>query len=39
LRLKLPDAVQATSAITINADALITNDRDFPRVHSLLVLP
>jgi predicted nucleic acid-binding protein len=39
LRLKLPDAVQAASAIAINADALITHDRDFSRVHSLLVLP
>jgi predicted nucleic acid-binding protein len=39
LRLKLPDAVQAASAIAINADALITHDRDFSRVRSLVVLP
>jgi predicted nucleic acid-binding protein len=39
LRLKLPDAVQAASAIAINADALITHDRDFSRVRSLRVLP
>jgi predicted nucleic acid-binding protein len=39
LRLKLADAVQAASAITINADALVTHDRDFSRVRSLRVLP
>jgi predicted nucleic acid-binding protein len=39
LRLKLPDAVQVASAIAINADALITYDRDFSRVTSLRVLP
>jgi predicted nucleic acid-binding protein len=39
LRLKLPDAVQAASAIAVNADALITYDRDFSRVRSLRVLP
>jgi predicted nucleic acid-binding protein len=39
LRLKLPDAVQAASAIAINADALITYDRDFSRVAALRVLP
>jgi predicted nucleic acid-binding protein len=39
LRLKLPDAVQAASAIAINADALVTHDRDFSRVRSLRVLP
>jgi predicted nucleic acid-binding protein len=39
LRLKLPDAVQAASAIAINADALVTYDRDFSRVRSLRVLP
>lgn len=39
LRLKLPDAVQAASAIAINADALVTYDRDFSRVRSLHVLP
>jgi predicted nucleic acid-binding protein len=39
LRLKLADAVQAASAIAINADALVTYDRDFSRVTSLRVLP
>lgn len=39
LRLKLADAVQAVSAIAVNADALITYDRDFSRVRSLRVLP
>jgi predicted nucleic acid-binding protein len=38
-RLKLADAVQAASAIMINADALVTHDRDFSRVRSLRVLP
>jgi predicted nucleic acid-binding protein len=39
LRLRLADAVQAASAIAINADALITYDRDFSRVRSLRILP
>ena len=39
LRLKLADAVQAASAIAVNADVLITYDRDFSRVRSLRVLP
>jgi predicted nucleic acid-binding protein len=39
LRLKLADAVQAASAISINADAIVTHDRDFSRVHTLKVLP
>lgn len=39
LRLKLADAVQAASALTINADALVTHDRDFSRVHALRALP
>lgn len=30
-RLKLPDATQLASALAINADALITHDRDFER--------
>ena len=38
LRLKLPDAVQAASALAINADALVTHDRDFSRVRSLRVI-
>jgi len=39
LRLKLADAVQAASAISINVDALVTYDRDFSKVHTLKVLP
>lgn len=39
LRLKLPDAVQAASALAIKADALISPDRDFTRVGTLRVLP
>jgi predicted nucleic acid-binding protein len=39
LRLRLADAVQAASAISINADALVTHDRDFSRVRTLRVLP
>ncbi len=35
-RFKLPDAVQAASALSINADALVTNDRDFSRLKSQL---
>jgi len=38
LRLKLPDAIQAASALAINADALVTHDRDFSRVKSLRIL-
>jgi len=30
LRLKLSDAVQAASALSISADALVIHDRDFP---------
>ncbi len=37
-RLKLPDAVQAASALAINAAALVTNDRHFARLDSLTVL-
>lgn len=38
--LKLADAVQAASALAINADALVTHDRDFSRVREALrVLP
>lgn len=36
--LKLPDAVQAASALAINAHALVTHDRDFSRVLSLRIL-
>ena len=38
LRLKLADAVQAASALAINAAALVTHDRDFSRVTSLCVI-
>ncbi|MFN2238605.1 MAG: type II toxin-antitoxin system VapC family toxin [Thermoanaerobaculia bacterium] len=37
-RLKLADAVQVASAIAINADALVTHDRDFSRVRGLNVI-
>lgn len=36
--LKLADAVQAASAVAINAHALVTHDRDFSSVSSLRVL-
>jgi predicted nucleic acid-binding protein len=38
LRLKLPDAIQAASALAVNAAAIVTHDRDFSRVHSLRVI-
>jgi predicted nucleic acid-binding protein len=38
LRLKLPDAVQAASALSVNAAALVTHDRDFSRVRSLRII-
>lgn len=38
LRLKLPDAVQAASALAINADALVTHGRDFSRLTALRVI-
>src|SRR2546423_4883803 len=38
LRLRLADAVQAASALAINAAALVTYDRDFSRVRSLRVI-
>ena len=36
--LKLPDAIQLASALAINADALVTHDRDFAKVHGMLIL-
>ncbi len=36
--LKLPDAIQLASALAINADALVTHDRDFSRVRGLRIL-
>ena len=38
LRLKLADAVQAASALAINAAALVTHDNDFSRVRSLRII-
>ncbi|EQD25981.1 PilT protein [mine drainage metagenome] len=37
-KLELADAVQAASALTIGADALITHDRDFSGLRDLRVL-
>jgi predicted nucleic acid-binding protein len=38
LRLKLADAVQAASALAVNAAALVTHDRDFSRLKALPVI-
>ncbi|MGQ0653053.1 MAG: type II toxin-antitoxin system VapC family toxin [Betaproteobacteria bacterium] len=38
LRLRLPDAVQVATAMAVNADALVTHDRDFSRVRGLRIL-
>jgi predicted nucleic acid-binding protein len=38
LKLKLPDAIQAASALGVNADALATHDRDFTRLTALRVI-
>ena len=38
LKLRLADAIQVASAIAVNADALVTHDRDFAKVKSLTVL-
>lgn len=38
LRLRLPDAIQAASALALNAAALVTHDRDFDRVQALRVI-
>jgi len=38
LRLKLADAVQAASALAINAAALVSHDRDLSRVKALRVI-
>jgi predicted nucleic acid-binding protein len=38
LRLKLADAIQAASALTIGAAALVTHDRDFSRLRSLRII-
>jgi len=39
LKLRLADAIQAASALAINASALITHERDFSRLRALQVLP
>lgn len=36
--LKLPDAIQLASALAINAEALVTHDRDFAQVRGMRVL-
>jgi len=38
LKLRLADAIQVASAMAINADALVTHDRDFSKVKALTVL-
>jgi|CXWL01.1.fsa_nt_gi predicted nucleic acid-binding protein len=38
LGLRMADAIQVASAMSINADALVTHDRDFSRVKTLTVL-
>ena len=38
LKLKLPDAIQAASALAIHADALLTHDRDLSRVTALPII-
>ena len=36
--LELADAVQAVSALAVNAAALVTHDRDFSRVRALRII-
>lgn len=36
--LKLPDAIQLASALAINADALVTHDRDFASITGIRIL-
>jgi predicted nucleic acid-binding protein len=38
LQLKLPDALQAASALAVGAAALVTHDRDYSRLKALRVL-
>jgi predicted nucleic acid-binding protein len=38
LRLKLAVAVQAASALAVNAAALVTHDRDFSRIRGLRII-
>ena len=37
-KMKLPDAIQLASALAINADALVTHDRDFAKVRGMRVV-
>ncbi len=37
-RLRLPDAIQLASALAINAEALVTHDRDFGKVRGMRIL-
>ena len=37
-KLKLADSIQAASALSIGADALLTHDHDFSSLHGLMVL-
>jgi|ERR1044071_1162470 predicted nucleic acid-binding protein len=38
MHLKLPDAIQVASALAVQADALVTHDRDFGSVHSIRII-
>lgn len=38
LGLKLTDAIQAASALAVNATALVTHDRDFSRLRALRII-
>jgi predicted nucleic acid-binding protein len=38
LGLKLADAVQAASALALNAAGLLTHDRDFARIQALRII-
>lgn len=38
LGLRIADAIQVASAMAVNADALVTHDRDFSRIRNLTVL-
>lgn len=38
LKVRLPDAIQAASALAIGADALVTHDQDFSRLTAIRVL-
>lgn len=38
LGIKLPDAIQAASALAIGADALVTHDRDFAKLSAPRIL-